>query len=270
MHFSLAGSGTSASGATVRAVEWSSFDGADLHARYFAECHGGDFFDGVAVHNRLLFLLTDIAGPRSEANAVAVEVQNTFRAKAQELFAGETVNESDALAALAHAVNLSLTEAALGVRLAPTFLGCFNETVGVLTYCNAGNLLALFRDADRVRVLPSTGMALGLFTHITFEAVFLAFQQGDTLLVITKGVTESRRGAAELGEDGVKLLLKNSTATSADGLCQAVLQQAHDYANHPWSRLLGFLHPGGEQPQDDLTALALVRRAPVTGQPHRP
>jgi hypothetical protein len=45
---------------------------------------------------------------------------------------------------------------------------------------------------------------------------------------------------------------------SASEICNTVLQQAYDFANRPWSRVLGFLHPGKRQ--DDLTALALVRR----------
>ena len=55
-------------------------------------------------------------------------------------------------------------------------------TLGILTYCNAGSLLALLRDGANVRVLESGGMPLGLFTHTTFEAVVLALQEGDALL----------------------------------------------------------------------------------------
>jgi serine phosphatase RsbU (regulator of sigma subunit) len=239
-------------------VDWSRLDGVDLHARYYSECRGGDFFDALAISHRVLFLSTDIAGTRSQAKQLALVAQSVFRQKAQELFEDSEVNESDAMAALAHAVNLSLIDAVHGVRFAPTFLGCFNRMLGVLTYCNAGSLLALFRDGGNVRVLESTGMPLGLFTHTTFEAVVLAFQEGDSLLVVTKGVVESGRGADEFGVERVERLLKKSTAESASEICNTVLQQAYDFANHPWSRVLSFLRPAKRQ--DDLTALALVRR----------
>ena len=239
-------------------VDWSRLDGVDLRARYYSECRGGDFFDALSSGHRVLFLMTDIAGARSQAKRVALVAQNVFRQRAEELFVGSEVNESEAVAALAHAVNLSLIEAADGVRFAPTFLGCFNRVLGILTYCNAGSLLALFRDGGNVRVLESTGMPLGLFTHTTFEAVVLAFQEGDSLLVVTKGVVESGRGADEFGVERVERLLKESTAESASEICNTVLQQAYDFANRPWSRVLGFLHPGKRQ--DDLTALALVHR----------
>ena len=81
--------------------------------------------------DRVLFLLADIAGPRLESLHMAVEVQQTFRKKAEELFGPsgvdtQEVNESDAMAALTYAVNLSLLDAAKGrTHLAPTFIGCF-------------------------------------------------------------------------------------------------------------------------------------------------
>jgi len=246
------------SGPDLLPVDWSRVDGVDIHARYQSECRGGDFFDALAISHRVLFLLTDIAGARLQAKQVALVAQTVFRQRARELFSGSEVNESDAIAALAHAVNLALIEAVQGVRFAPTFLGCFNRMLGILTYCNAGSLLALLREGENVRVLESTGMPLGLFTHTTFEAVVLAFQEGDGLLVVTKGVVESGRGADEFGVERVERLLKNSIAESASQICNKVLQQSYDFANHPWSRVLGFLHPGKRQ--EDLTALAMVRR----------
>jgi serine phosphatase RsbU (regulator of sigma subunit) len=241
-------------------VHWSRLDGVDLHARYHSECRRGDFFDGLPVGQRVLFLLTDIAGTRVQAHEVALAVQRVFRQRAEELFEGSDVNESDAIAELAHEVNLSLIEAADGVRFAPTFLGCFNGKLGILTYCNAGSLLALFRDGGNVRVLESSGMPLGLFTHTTFEAMILAFQEGDALLITTKGVTESKRGGAEFGVERVARLLGNSTAESASEIGDAVLREAYEFANHPWGRLLGFFQRRTRCGQEDLTALALVRR----------
>jgi serine phosphatase RsbU (regulator of sigma subunit) len=239
---------------------WSQFDGVDLHARYHPQCRGGDFFDALPVGEHLLFLLTDIAGLQLQAQEVASEVQNIFRLRAQELFEGPDVNESDALAVLAHAFNLALMEAAQGVHYAPTFLGCFNLTHGILTYCNAGDLLALVRSEGSVRVLESGGMPLGLFTHTTFEAVILVLQEGDAVLVVTNGVTGSRRGATEFGVQRVTRTLRNTTAASASAICEAVLHEAHDFAHHPWSRFLSLFHKKAGCNEDDLTALALVRR----------
>jgi serine phosphatase RsbU (regulator of sigma subunit) len=229
----------------------------DIHAQHHASCRGGVFSDGLSTGQHVVFLLTDIAGTESQDHDVALDVQNVFRQRAKELFAGEEVNESDAIAALAHAVNLSVIEPH-GVRPAPTFLGCFNLALGILTYCNAG-LVVLLREGGTVRALEPSGMVLGLFTHATFEAAILVLQEGDSVLLITKGVTESRRGGAEFGVERVARLLKNSTTKSASEICEVVLRAAYDFANHLWSRFLRFLRANHRCRPNDLTALALVR-----------
>jgi serine phosphatase RsbU (regulator of sigma subunit) len=250
----------------LRPVDWSQFDGVDVHAEHFSECLGGDFFDALLLGDRVLFLLTDIVGTRPQALAIAAEVQNTFREEAVKLFAATSagdaeVNESDALAALAHAVNRSLIEAADRAQFAPTFIGSFHRILGILTYCNAGNVLALVREGNDVRTLKSSEMPLGLFSHTTFEAMFLALRMGEVLLLVTKGVTESRRGGAEFGAERLARLLKDSTSNSASSLCSEVLRQAYDFGNPPWASALAFLHAGDLRRRDDLTALALVRRS---------
>jgi serine phosphatase RsbU (regulator of sigma subunit) len=251
---------SSVAGPALLPVVWSEFDGVDLHARYHPQCRGGDFYDALLVGQHLLFVLTDIAALQLPAQEVASEVQSIFRASAQELFESQDVNESDALAELAHVFNLALIEAAHGARSAPTFLGCFNLPHGILTYCNAGNLLALLRSDGNVRVLESSGIPLGLFTHTTFEAAVLALQEGDALLVVTRGVIESKRGGTEFGVQRVTRTLKNTAAVSASAICEAVLHEAHDFAHHPWSRFLSLFYKSKACHEADMTALALVHR----------
>jgi serine phosphatase RsbU (regulator of sigma subunit) len=245
-------------GPTPCPVDLMRLEGVDLSARYHADRCGGDFFDGLAVGSRLVFLLTDIAGPRSETHAIAVEAQVAFRQTARELFSAEDANESEAVAALAHEVNRSLIEAAKGVRFAPTFLGCFNLTLGILTYCNAGRVQAVFRDAESAHVLERGGVPFGLFTHVTYEPAVLAFEPGDKLLLVTKGVTESRQGATEFGMERVERLLERSNGDSAAEICDTVLREAYAFGNHPWARIYDFLS-ARRRGHEDLTAVALVR-----------
>ena len=239
-------------------VDLTQLNGLDLSARYHSDRCGGDFFDALSVGSRLVFLLSDIAGSRSEAHAIAAQAQVAFRQTARDLFSADGTNESEAIAALAHEVNRSLIEAAKGVRFAPTFLGCFNLTLGILTYCNAGRVLAVFRDAESAHVLERGGVPLGLFTHVTYEPAVLAFERGDKLLLVTKGVTESRQGATEFGVERVERLLEHSNGGSAAEICDTVLREAHDFGNHPWARAYDLLH-ARKRRDEDLTAVAMVR-----------
>jgi hypothetical protein len=79
------------------------------------------------------------------------------------------------------------------------------------------------------------------------------------LLLVTKGVTESRRGSAEFGARRVERLLEHSNGDAASAICDSVLREAYDFGNHPWSRVYDFLHPRKQRSNEDLTAVALVR-----------
>jgi serine phosphatase RsbU (regulator of sigma subunit) len=232
--------------------------GLDLHARYYSSRTGGDFFDAVAAGPHVVFLLTDIAGARTEAHPIACAMQDVFRQRVPQLFTTEVINMMDTLGTLAHEINQAIYTSAGGSRLAPTFLGCFNLPLGVLAYINSGGQPAVFRDSDGTSLLPHVGMPLGLFTHVTYEPAIKAFEPGARLLLVTKGIIEAQRGREQFGVDRITELVKNLTPGSAFDLCGATLKQAHDFQKPPWYRLdrLPFIKP--EQPED-LTAVCLVR-----------
>jgi serine phosphatase RsbU (regulator of sigma subunit) len=260
MAFPLKGSSTPVAGfhPALYPADLTKHDGLDLMALYRAGRRGGNFFDGLAIGQRVIFLLTDIAGARADARALAVDVQTAFRRYAPELFGPSGANESEAIAALAYGLNRSLIEAARGVHFAPAFLGCFSLTTGILTYHNAG-LLSVFHDAEGARTLQPGGVPLGLFTHNTYEPALLAFEPQARLLVVTKAVLESPRGAYEFGAKRIERLLANLEANSASEICETVLQQAYAFGNRPGARFYDLLHYGKHLGNDDLTAVALVR-----------
>ena len=260
MAFALKRSSTPVAGfhPTPYPADLTELDGLDLMARYRAGRRGGNFFDGLAIGQRVVFLLTDIAGTRAEARALAVNVQTAFRQYAPELFGPSGANESEAIAAMAYELNRSVIAAARGVHFTPAFLGCFSLALGILTYHNAG-LLAVFHDAEGARALQSGGMPLGLFTHNTYEPAVLAFEPRARLLLVTKAVIESPRGTFEFGAKRVERLLANLEADSASQICETVLQQAYAFGNRPGTRFYDLLHYGKHLGNDDLTAVALVR-----------
>jgi serine phosphatase RsbU (regulator of sigma subunit) len=230
----------------------------DFHARYHSSRTGGDFFDAVAAGPHVVFLLTDIAGARDGAHTIAAATQDVFRLRVPQLFTTEVINMMDTLAIVAHEVNQAIYTTAGGSRLAPTFLGCFNLSLGLLAYINSGGQPAIFRDNDGTRILGHVTMPLGLFTHLTFEPAIQAFEPGARLLLVTKGIHEARRGREQFGVERATSLVENLAPRSAFDLCGAMLKQAHEFRKPPWYSLerLPFAKP---ERVDDLTALALVR-----------
>jgi serine phosphatase RsbU (regulator of sigma subunit) len=159
---------------------------------------------------------------------------------------------------LVHEVNASLMAAADGVHYAPTFFGCYNLPLSILTYINAGGQTALFRDADGTRAMENGGMPLGLFTHMTHEPAVQAFEPGARMLIVTKGVTESNRGRARFGQERLKALLAESKTDSAEKLCEATLEAVAAFKKGSDS-LIGNLLSKKAKNGDDMTAVAMLR-----------
>lgn len=268
MASSLSGSGSppGLKGASPLPIDLPEIESLDMKARYHSPRSGGDFFDGVALDSRVVFLLMDIAGKRPETHAIAVDVQNVFRTRAEELFRHSDANESEGIAVLARDINHSLIDAAHGVRLAPSFLGCYNLTLNILTYHYAGHLLAMFHDTEKTRVLEPSGIPFGLFTHSTYEPAVLGFDRHAKLLLVTKGITEtegtaeSQREPTMFDAEHIRVLLESSTPDAAS-ICEAVLGVADESGDHPRSRAYDFFHLRNRKSSDDVTAVALVRRS---------
>jgi serine phosphatase RsbU (regulator of sigma subunit) len=232
--------------------------GLELCARYHAIRTGGDYFDAILVGPHLLFLLTDIAGERQAAQAIAADVQDVFRSQAQERFGVDGLNLMDTLAGLTHEINIAVYNAAGGSRLAPTFVGCFDLPLGLLAYINAGSPSPIFRDSDGTQALGHVTVPLGLFTHITYEPAVQAFEPGARMLLVTKGILEARRGREQFGVERTTAVLENIPQGSASDLCTIALEDAHEFRKRPWYSLQNLPFTKTELP-DDLTAVALVR-----------
>jgi serine phosphatase RsbU (regulator of sigma subunit) len=232
--------------------------GLELYARYHDIRTGGDFFDAILVGPHIIFLLTDIAGERHEAQAIAAEVQDVFRNEAQQRFGVDGLNLMDTLGGLTREINLAIYNASGGSRLAPTFVGCFDLSLGLLAYINAGGPSPIFRDSDGTHTLGHATVPLGLFTHITYEPAIQAFEPGSSFLLVTKGVLEARHERTQFGMERVISILESLSSASAKDLSHAALNQAHEFRKRPWYSLQNLPFTKPELP-DDLTALALVR-----------
>src|SRR5450432_232593 len=104
---------------------------AAFGAFYYGQRRGGDFYDFVTLQNgSVLFGLLDVAGPPAQNRAIVCAVQNTFRTEGASLFAGDDINETEAIIELCIRLNRSIFAAADGVRSCPAFLGCYQEDTG--------------------------------------------------------------------------------------------------------------------------------------------
>jgi len=221
---------------------------AQFAARYQTARIGGDFFDVVTFGDLLVFVMLDIAGKREYALNVAAVVQLVFRESAEEFFAIEHLNESDALTQLALSINRAIIEITGSAHFCTGFFGCFRESLGTLTYISAGHTPGFLRDSNGITELVGQGLPLGLFLHATHDARVHVMETGAVLLLFSRGIMEAKKRKAEFGIGGVREFLLRSTARDATDLCNELLQTVR-------------AHSKGGQIDNDLTTIALRRSA---------
>jgi serine phosphatase RsbU (regulator of sigma subunit) len=221
--------------------------GAELASVYYGPRMAGDFYDFIRVGpKRVLFGLFDAAGRLKKTRAILSAAQHTFRTVGAELFMRPDINEADAMVELCVRLNQTVLKAAEGVCACPAFVGCYNEGLGIVWYFNAGHTPGLARDHSGVSELTSTGLPLGLFSHMIADASMVALEPGAVLLLTSRGVVEGKYKAEEFGLQRVKEVLHQSKADSAKELCSSVLGQVHQFMC-------------AAPTHDDLTALVLAR-----------
>ena len=222
---------------------------AEMAAVYHGERMGGDFYDFLRVAPHLvLFGLLDVAGLHKENQGIVSAAQKTFRTLGVELFSRDDINESTAMIELSLQLNRTIMQAAHGVRSCPAFVGCYNETLGTICYSNAGHTPALLRDRSGVTELPATGLPFGLFSHVTHDARTAALEPGAAMLLVSRGVTESKCGGEEFGLERVAQSFQRAAISNAEQLCGNILDSVESFTCKPPS-------------ENDVTALALIRAA---------
>jgi serine phosphatase RsbU (regulator of sigma subunit) len=223
--------------------------GAELASVYHGPRIAGDFFDFIRVGpDRVLFGLLDVAGGKDETRSIISAAQETFRRVGSDLFGQPEVNEADAMMELCLQLNRAILKAAEGVRSCPAFAGCYHENLGIICYFNAGHTAGLVRDGSGVSELPATGLPLGLFSHMLFNASLVALEPGATLLLASRGVVEGNCKGEEFGLQRVKETLHHAGAPKAKDLCASILDEVERFMCTPPTH-------------DDVTALALVRHS---------
>lgn len=242
-------------------------ESSDLAALYRAARVGGDFFEFVPAGNgRLVFVLLDIAGRRDQALDIAAQVQETLRSSVPRLFGATDVNEADAITELVHILNARILTAAGGVRCAAGFVGCYNESLGIVAYINAGHVPALLREDGNISVLEASGLPLGLFSHATHDAQMFVIPEGAALLLASRGLLEVKAGGEEYGVSHLKDSLKSAPSNGdAHALCSSILRSVSDFVEqNKRRRFLGLIGQGNGDGdalgENDITTVALIRK----------
>lgn len=212
---------------------------------------GGDFYDAFRLPDGAVALvLGDVCDKGVGAALFMALFRSLIRAVSASQIGSHTVEmlESRVLHAVTVTNDYIANTHGRANMFATLFVGALDPATGTIAYVNGGHEPPrVVRANGMVRtMLPPTGPAVGMLPEIPFTAGTIMLEPGETLLVLTDGITESRAPNGVLfGDDATDALLVAPTE-SADILLDRVLDAVH-------------VHAAGEPPADDVTLLAVRR-----------
>lgn len=168
--------------------------GFDIYgATFVADVTGGDYYDFIPLSGeRLGIVVADVSGHGFDSALLMAETRSVLRATTQ------TTSEASDILGVVNRVLHADTEPH---RFATVLLVILHMPSGTLTYSNAGHPPGYLLDGDgAVRAeLGATGLPLGLFPASLYKTCSqLRVQPGDTLVLLTDGVTDCGKPEEEL------------------------------------------------------------------------
>jgi sigma-B regulation protein RsbU (phosphoserine phosphatase) len=219
--------------------------GSDVAARNRqAKLVGGDYYDVLPVQRSgpdepHLLCVVDISGKGMFAALLMSNIQATLRA---------LLSHGQSLSEVAQRANILLHATTPGNRYATAFLTRYDPVTGECQWVNCGhNDGVVLRKSGEVELMACSGIALGLFPGMAYEAQTFQLQPGDLLAIYSDGVTEANNAAEEeFSLDRFIAVLKANRDRPSTEIVDTVINE-----------LDGFV---GEAPQfDDITLMVMKR-----------
>ncbi len=219
--------------------------GCDIAARNRqAKQVGGDYYDvlpirGTAPDLPHLLCVVDISGKGMFAALLMSNIQATLRA---------LLSREQPLSAVAEQANNLLHATTPANRYATAFLAQYDPSTGSCQWVNCGhNDGVILRKSGDVELMPCSGIALGLFPSMAYDAQTFELHEGDLLAIYSDGVTEANDLAEqEFSLERLIAVLKAHRESKASDIVDRVIQEIDLFV--------------GDAPQfDDITLMVMKR-----------
>lgn len=185
---------------------------------------GGDFYDFFFLDdNHLAIAIGDVCGKGIPASLFMAVVMTVLRMSARE--------ESDVEATIARANALLCRDNATSM-FATVFYGVLDLSDGTLEYCNCGHNAPLIIDEKGdIRIMPATGLPLGLYAEGSATANAVQLAGTDLLVLFTDGVTEATNPSdEEFSEDRLQQTLRGGRNLSARDVVGLIFREVDRFA----------------------------------------
>jgi serine phosphatase RsbU (regulator of sigma subunit) len=172
---------------------------------------GGDFYDVLALPEGLTALVVgDTCGKGLAAAAHNTQVKDVLRAFLREAprHPGETLSRVNK----AVCNSLTIVDSAPHEAFIVLLLVVLDPASGEAVFASAGaEPLVIVRANGAAEVLQRPALPLGVLEEMEYEDSPLHLERGDTLVMVTDGITEARKGRGELlGHPGMVALVRES------------------------------------------------------------
>lgn len=181
---------------------------------------GGDFYDVFETEDgKTALLIGDVEGKGIEAASLAVTVRSIIQAFAYDFSRPDL--------ALNHANAVSYTRSRFYKRFATVFLAVLDPKTGQFAYASAGHPPPMILRIDgHVEILKSGQFPIGIDNNTQYISSESQLNPGDTLVMYTDGITESRRGPIMYGHDGIKTTLEKCKKCKPEKILHEIFDAA--------------------------------------------
>jgi len=191
---------------------------------------GGDFFDAFALpDNSLMLVVGDVTGKGLQAAAHTVEVRFALRAFAQDYAdPAKTLRRLNEFICDFHRDNDELADDALVVLS----LVLLSPSRAVALAASAGAEWPLiFRASGIVEEIAAEGLILGIDRNASYLSTSVSLDFGDTLVMTTDGITETRHGRDFYGyERLINIARQASLSENLSDMGKSIMESAHSYS----------------------------------------
>jgi len=212
---------------------------------------GGDLYDFFALdRDRVFFLIGDVSGKGVPGSL--------FMAVSKALYKSAALRQARQVETVMREANAEISRDNAAGLFVTVLAGILDTRTGLLEYCNAGHeppYLLPSGERPILRLADGGGPPLCAVDCFPYTASSRHLEPGDTLCLVTDGVTEAAGAGGELyGRERLEVLLaKTGRGTSAADVGEAIRQEVGRFTE-------------GVEPSDDLAILVVRWKGPSPGE----
>jgi serine phosphatase RsbU (regulator of sigma subunit) len=183
----------------------------------------GDFYDVFPTsHDRLAFVIGDVAGHGIEASITAFQVKHVLR-----VFLRQYRDPAQAL----EEINKTLITLGRPEDMVSVCILIFDTEAGTLRHASAGHPPAFLWHHGETQPLAATGPLLALDPKATYFSRDMPVEVGDLVVLYTDGLTEARSGGQLFGEERVAHFVRRDPGQDTTIICKTLLEAARDFSS---------------------------------------